>query len=153
MGPAATANNRPWKGGSIPIWHPDGQCFLAPLRRGGLHRDMVFSAAWSVQDSTPLRRQRWDFTHILQEIYRRSQPLLEAIEESAVPHQHYLVDISFALSINIMHSAGTGGLEEFQEVKPLMTRGTAQQQPHKKPHEVFRQAKMDNTKIFCSRTA
>ena len=22
----------------MPIWHPDGRCFLAPLRRGGLHR-------------------------------------------------------------------------------------------------------------------
>ena len=22
----------------MPIWHPDGQCFMAPLRRGGLHR-------------------------------------------------------------------------------------------------------------------
>ena len=87
---------------------------------------MVFSAAWSVQDSTPLRRQRWDFTHILQEIYRRSQPLLEAIEEKCsspptLPCRH-----QFALSINILHSAGTGGLEEFQEVKPLMSRGTAQ---------------------------
>ena len=30
--------------------------------------DMLFSAAWSVQNRTTLRRQRWAFTQILQEL-------------------------------------------------------------------------------------
>ena len=40
----------------------------------------------------------------LQEVYRRSQPLLEQLKMSAVPHQHFLVDIIVARVINIMYS-------------------------------------------------
>ena len=40
----------------------------------------------------------------LQEVYRRSQPLLEQLKMSAVPHQHFLVDIIGARVINIMYS-------------------------------------------------
>ena len=66
--------------------------------------DMMFSAVWSMQDRTPLGRQRRTCTQILQEIYRRLQPLMEQLEMSAVPHQHYLGGTSVALVINIMCS-------------------------------------------------
>ena len=75
---------------------------MAPLRRGGLHRDIMFSAAWSVQNRTS-QEQRRTFTQILQEVNRRLQPLQEQLKMSAVPHQHYLVDISVALVITTMH--------------------------------------------------
>ena len=65
--------------------------------------DMLFSAAWSVQNRTSLRRQRRAFTQILQEMSRRLQPLQNRLKMSAVPHQHYLVDINVALVITIMY--------------------------------------------------
>ena len=52
----------------------------------------------------------------LQEVYRRSHPLLEQLKMSAVPHQHFLVDIIGARVINIMYSI------------------SAQQQSQTKPH-------------------
>ena len=116
-----------------------------PFDEVAFTEDMMFSAAWSVQDRTPLKGQRRTFTQILQEMYKRSQPLLEQLKMSAVSHQHYPVDISVALVINIMYSIvrqdnmlptrllqghnwvstieATGVLEKFQEKKPLMTRG------------------------------
>ena len=109
-----------------------------PFDEVAFTEDMMFSAAWSVQDRTPLKGQMRTFTQILQEMYRRSQPLLEQLKMSAVPHQHYPADISVALVINIMYSIvrqdnmlptrplqghngvsaieATGVLEEFQEL-------------------------------------
>ena len=116
-----------------------------PFDEVAFTEDMMFSAAWSVQKRTPPRRQRRACTQILQEIYRRSQPLMEQLKMSAVPHQHYLGGTSVALVINIMYSIkwqdnmlstrllqghnlvstieAIGVLEKFQEEKPPTTRG------------------------------
>ena len=37
-------------------------------------------------DRAPLRRQKQTFMQSLQEVYRRSQPLLEQLKMSAIPH-------------------------------------------------------------------
>ena len=145
-----------------------------PFDEVAFTEDMMFSAAWSVQDRTPLRRQRRTFTQILQEMYRRLQPLLEQLKMSAVPHQHYLVDISVALVITTIYltkwqdnmlptrllqghnlvSTIAGVLEELQEEKPLTTREELLGSNHRQSLiKDFRQAKMDSTSIFCSRAA
>ena len=148
---------------------------MAPLSTRWPSPKTCFSAAWSVQEKTPLRRQERACTQILQEIYRRSQPLMEQVRMSAVPHQHYLGGTSVALVINIMYSIkwevnilstrllqghnlvitikATGVLEKFQEEKPPTTRTTTRQQPQARLSEDFSQAKLDSTTTFCPRTA
>ena len=75
-----------------------------PFDEVAFTEDMMFSAAWSVQERTPLRKQRRTCTQILRKIYRRLQPLPKQLKMSAGPHQPYLVGISVALVINIMDS-------------------------------------------------
>ena len=56
------------------------------------HRDICFQRPGQYR-TEPLRSRD----------YRRLQPLQKQLEMSAVPHQHYLVDISGALVITTMH--------------------------------------------------
>ena len=74
-----------------------------PFEEVAFTEDMMFSATWSAQNRAS-QEQKWTFTQILQELNRRLQPLQKQLKRSAVPHQHYLVDISVALVINIMYS-------------------------------------------------
>ena len=96
MGSATTASNRPWRGGSTPIGIQMASAAWLPSDEVSFNEGMMFSAAWSVQDRTPLRRTGADFTQNLQETYRRSQPLLEQLKICAAPHQHFLGDINVA---------------------------------------------------------
>ena len=75
-----------------------------PFDEVAFTEDMTFSAAWSVQNKTSLRRQRHTFTQIPQGMRRRLQPLQKRLKMSAFPHQHHLVDINVALVITIMYS-------------------------------------------------
>ena len=95
--------------------------------------DMLFSAAWSVQNKTTLRRQRRVFTQILQELCSGMQPPQEELKMEAVPHQHNFTDTNAALAIismcliewpaNILPTRIPQGVfEEFQEEIPLATR-------------------------------
>ena len=88
----------------MPFWHPDGQCFMAPLRRGGLHRRHDVFSGLVGAGQTSLRRQRHTFTQIPQGMNRRLQPLQKRLKMSAFPHQHHLVDINVAFVSTIMYS-------------------------------------------------
>ena len=88
----------------MPIWHPDGRCFMAPLRRGGLHRRHDVFSGLGGTEQTSLRRQRHTFTQIPQGMKRRLQPLQKQLKMSALPHQHHLGDINVVLVITIIYS-------------------------------------------------
>ena len=66
-----------------------------------LNKDMLFSAAWSVQNTTRRRQQR-AFTQILK-LSSRLQPLRKRLKMSAVPHQHNFIDTNVALVIINMY--------------------------------------------------
>ena len=72
-----------------------------PFEEVAFTEDMMFSATWSAQNRAS-QEQKWTFTQILQELNRRLQPLQKQLKMSAVPHQHYLIDINVALVITIM---------------------------------------------------
>ena len=61
-----------------------------------------------MQNNTP-EEQRRPFTQVLQRLDRRLQPLQKQLEMCAVPHQHYLADISVALVITIMYLSNWQG--------------------------------------------
>ena len=88
----------------MPFWHPDGQCFMAPLRRVAFTENMMFSAAWAVHNKTSLRRQRHAFTQIPQGMKRRVTAFAEQLKMSVLPHQHHLGDINVDLVITIIYS-------------------------------------------------
>ena len=132
--------------------------------------DMLFSAAWSVQNRTTRRRQRRVFTQILK-LSSRLQPLQKRLKMSAVPHQHNFIDTNVALVIISMYLikwpvnmlptrlpqgrnlastiAATGVCEEFQEETPPMTKEELLSNNHRQGLiESFRQAKMDKHADF-----
>ena len=65
--------------------------------------DMLFSAAWLVQNRASLRGHRRTGKQILQVMTSRSQPLQNRVKMSAVPHLHNLVDINVTLVITIIY--------------------------------------------------
>ena len=133
--------------------------------------DMLFSAAWSVQNRASLRGQRPTFTQILQEMTSRSQPLQKRVKMSAVPHQHNPADINVALVITITclirwqdymlptrllqghnlvsTTTATGVFEEFQEEEPPMTRKELLSSNHRLSLiEYIKQTRMDRHADF-----
>ena len=126
--------------GGIPM---DNSAWL-PFDKVAFTDDMMFSAAWSVQNRTSRREQRRVCIQIWQETTSRWQPPQDQLKMSTVPHRHNLVDINVALVITIMHlfmkqdnmlparllqshnwaytSAASGVSGKFQEEKPPMTR-------------------------------
>ena len=101
----------------------------------------------------------------------RLQPLQHQLKESAVPHQHKLVDINVAMVITIMFCSGwqdsmmptkplqghnlvstiaaTGVFENCQEKEPPMTRRKLLSENHRQSLiEDFRQDKIDKHEDF-----
>ena len=153
------------------MWHPNGYSSWLPFDEVAFTEDMLFSAAWAVQHRGSLREQRQHFGSILAEMTRRLQPLQSQLKQSAVPHQHKLLDINVSMVITIMYLikwqdnmlptrllqghnlvstiAATGVFEACQEEEPPMTREELLSEGHRQSLiEDFRQAKMDKHADF-----